>query len=340
MDVLPLELQDLIVAFSCTDGGFTACSLRMVSRHFHELTIPHRFHSVAIAGLTQLSSFVRQLGATPTEQCRIHHLFISDCTPQEASEKYFDGCLGVRTPYTGRTKGYPEVYRRRLKLQGDERALYLYLPPLLSLVHANLFSLTILIYHAYFDIFSALAQFTFPHLNALSLKPSISRRNSSFDMKLRMPALRALCIAPTPGLPKLYPLLRRLAASSPNLQQVTLRDVRARLCTTLVTRAHLGHVLTSEDWTSVTLEDQLASATTRSPFPRAITHVVIEPLSADGSDETPGWGSYEKDKLAEAHRCIECLGAIRDEGFVLNQPRRQAWSYDEWKKEWLGLPGV
>jgi hypothetical protein len=340
MDMLPSELQDLIVALSCTDGGFTACSLRLVSRYFHNLTIPHRFHSVAVAGLKQLSSFVRQLGATPTEQCRVHHLFVSECTPQEASEKHFDGCLGVRPPYTGRMKGSPEVFRDRLKLQSEERALHLYLPTLLGFVRATLSSLTILIYHPYFDVFSALAQFTFPHLNALSLKPSISRRNSSFDMTLRMPALRALCIAPTPGLPKLYPLLRRLVGSSPNLQQVTLRDVRARLCTTLVTHAHLGHAITLEEWASIIPEDQLASATTRSTFPRAIAHVIVELLSADVPEEASGWGTYEEDKIAGAHRCIDYLSAIQDEGFVLNQPRHQAWSYDEWKEERLEPPVV
>jgi hypothetical protein len=339
MDVLPLELQDLIVAFSCTDGGITACSLRLVSRHFHDLTIPHRFHSVAIAGLTQLSSFIDKLRATPIEQCCIHHLFISDRASQEASEKYFDGRRGVRPLYRGRTKGSPQVYLDRLKSKSDQQVLHLCLPPLLSLVRATLSSLTILIYHPYFDVFSALAQLAFPRLNVLSLKPSICSLNS-FDMALRMPALRALCIAPTLGLANLYPLLRRLAGSSPNLQQVMLRDVRAQLCTTLITRAHLGHVLTSEDWASVIPEDQLASATNRSPFPRAIAHVVVELLSADVPDEAPRWGTYEEDETAEAHRCVEYLSAIRDEGFVLEQPRHQAWSYDEWKKEWLGLPVV
>jgi hypothetical protein len=332
MDALPSELQDRIVAFSCTDGGPSACSLRLVSRHFHALTIPYRFQSVAIAGLEQLSSFVDQLGATPAGHRCTRHLFFCDITPQLANDLKGQG-TSLRSP------SFMDTSRNRMRLRDKKLTLHLQLERLLTMISTELVTLTVVIYHYYFDIFSVLAGFTFPRLGSFTYKPPIFAHRTSFDAMSFMSALHTICLAATPGLQELYPLILQLVGGNPKLQHVTLRDVSARPYLILVVRAHLGHTITPGEWAPERLEDWRPPPP---PFPRAMARVIVEPLCRYGDEEPPEWGELKgrREDREKALQCLKDLRSLPDEALVLYEPRRHCWNYDEWKREWLGFAVV
>jgi hypothetical protein len=316
MDTLPLELRDCIVALSCTDGGPSACSLRLVSRHFHALTIPHRFHSVAIAGLEQLSSFVNQIAATPAGYRRICHLFFCDIAPRTSNEL--------------------EDPRVLMSLRDRDPSLGLQLKRLLAMVSTELATLTVVIYHYFFDIFSVLGGFTFPRLGSFTCKPPIYAYEASFDAMSFMPALHTICLATTPGLRELYWLILRFVGGNPKLQHVTLRDVCAQRHLTLFVRAYLGHKVAPEEWAPDWLEEWRPPPP---PFPRAMARVVVDLMLQHGDEEPPERGELEgrRENRRDSSRWLEDLRALPDEALVLHEPRRGYWHYDEWKREWLGV---
>ncbi|KAI0647490.1 hypothetical protein C8Q79DRAFT_631098 [Trametes meyenii] len=82
MEKLPVELLISIFRSACVDGGYTACSLSLVCKHFRDTVYPLYFHSVALDGSPiRLSQFldrlkreytVSQTGVAP----KARHLFI------------------------------------------------------------------------------------------------------------------------------------------------------------------------------------------------------------------------------------------------------------------------
>lgn len=88
MESLAIELQERIFLFACTDGGYTGCSLSLVSKDIREASRAARFHSVSLmeSSICQLSEFLacfraerkRALaqGVTP----RVRHLCVAGCT--------------------------------------------------------------------------------------------------------------------------------------------------------------------------------------------------------------------------------------------------------------------
>ena len=85
MVALPIELLAQIFTYACTDGGYTGCSLSLVSKHIRAASRGARFHSVSLtrASAEQVSQFSSHLlaecalsngtGAAP----RVKHLCLT-----------------------------------------------------------------------------------------------------------------------------------------------------------------------------------------------------------------------------------------------------------------------
>ena len=78
MDILPAELHSHICSLACTDDGYTAQSLSLLSRYFFQISLPFRYQSICVTKVPQIQSLSTRLQATPSHLRRIHHLFISD----------------------------------------------------------------------------------------------------------------------------------------------------------------------------------------------------------------------------------------------------------------------
>ena len=91
MESLAVELLERIFLFACTDGGYTGCSLSLVSKHIREASRGARFHSVSLmeSSTCQLTEFLACFRAERTRALaqgvtlRVRHLCISGCESPE-----------------------------------------------------------------------------------------------------------------------------------------------------------------------------------------------------------------------------------------------------------------
>ncbi|KAJ3554177.1 hypothetical protein NP233_g12478 [Leucocoprinus birnbaumii] len=79
------EKEQMESILACTDDGYTARSLSLVSRYFSQISLPFQYQSVCVSKPPQIHSLANKLRNIPSHLCRIRHLFISD-----------DGCGGDR----------------------------------------------------------------------------------------------------------------------------------------------------------------------------------------------------------------------------------------------------
>ncbi|RPD66776.1 hypothetical protein L226DRAFT_529180 [Lentinus tigrinus ALCF2SS1-7] len=93
MEVLPYELLRDIFILACTDGGLTACSLSLVSRHIHDTSRPFRFHSVVLRCGTPskmanfLATFALERARAPGATPLLKHLYLA--SPATSSYHWF-----------------------------------------------------------------------------------------------------------------------------------------------------------------------------------------------------------------------------------------------------------
>jgi len=78
MNTLPLELHSYICQFACTDDGYTARALGLVSKYFREVVDPFQYNSIAISGQRQIFELGCRLQRAHLHQRRVRNLFISD----------------------------------------------------------------------------------------------------------------------------------------------------------------------------------------------------------------------------------------------------------------------
>ncbi|KIM83618.1 hypothetical protein PILCRDRAFT_7032 [Piloderma croceum F 1598] len=78
MDVFPVEIHSYICELACTDGGYTARSLGLVSKYFREVVHPYRYQSIAVSGQIQISGLERRLVNPLPHLRRVRNIFISD----------------------------------------------------------------------------------------------------------------------------------------------------------------------------------------------------------------------------------------------------------------------
>ncbi|TFK92854.1 hypothetical protein K466DRAFT_187605 [Polyporus arcularius HHB13444] len=82
MEHLAVELLEHIFTMACTDGGFTGCSLSLVSKHVRAASQTARFHSIALASGSppQVAQFTACLTTARAESTgttpRVRHLFL------------------------------------------------------------------------------------------------------------------------------------------------------------------------------------------------------------------------------------------------------------------------
>ena len=62
---LPSELKLEIIRLACVDGGYTARSLCLVSKHFFALAAQMRYHAVMLSGYQQIRAFANHLEGHP-----------------------------------------------------------------------------------------------------------------------------------------------------------------------------------------------------------------------------------------------------------------------------------
>ncbi|KAI0362644.1 hypothetical protein OH77DRAFT_1389811 [Trametes cingulata] len=82
MDKLAVELLTLISFYACTDGGYTGCSLSLVSRRIRDASRPARFYSVSlVTSPTQVQQFIdclqKERARSPDMLPRVRHLILS-----------------------------------------------------------------------------------------------------------------------------------------------------------------------------------------------------------------------------------------------------------------------
>jgi len=74
----PPELHSYICSLACTDDGYTARSLSLVSKYFAQITAPYLYQSLCASEPSKIRSLAHKLQQLPAHHRRIHHLFISD----------------------------------------------------------------------------------------------------------------------------------------------------------------------------------------------------------------------------------------------------------------------
>ncbi|KDQ17261.1 hypothetical protein BOTBODRAFT_185967 [Botryobasidium botryosum FD-172 SS1] len=95
---LPTELILVILELACMDGGQTARTLCLVSKHFYVLAKPLLFCSIAVCGVDQIEAFSHRLEQDPLAPATVRHLFISERMP-------YNRAKGSRFPFRKMPEG-------------------------------------------------------------------------------------------------------------------------------------------------------------------------------------------------------------------------------------------
>lgn len=88
MQSLPAELIFYICQLCCTDEGSTFRSLRRLSKFFYELTIPLRYHSVAVDDIGTAKAILGHLENQGPHLRKFHHLFLCTDASRELKHKW------------------------------------------------------------------------------------------------------------------------------------------------------------------------------------------------------------------------------------------------------------
>ena len=80
MEHCPVEVWQKILTFACTDGGYTGCSVSLVSRFMRLAVLPVRFCSVELTSQDRLLIFSALLSSWES-RANIRHLFVSVDVP-------------------------------------------------------------------------------------------------------------------------------------------------------------------------------------------------------------------------------------------------------------------
>lgn len=78
MDALPPEMLHIVCGYACTDAGFTARSLSLVSKYIHNVTQPFRYQTIVVSGSRQILKLSSMLYKIPSNQRYIRRCAISE----------------------------------------------------------------------------------------------------------------------------------------------------------------------------------------------------------------------------------------------------------------------
>lgn len=99
MERCPVEVWREITVMACTDGGYTGCSLSLVSRTMRDIVRNIRYASVALTAQHQYPAFVASL-RNASGPVAIHHLFLSIAlgTDEKVPQDCTDAILQAAAP--------------------------------------------------------------------------------------------------------------------------------------------------------------------------------------------------------------------------------------------------
>jgi hypothetical protein len=75
-NAVPVEIWHHIFSFACTDDGSTGRSLSLVSTHFHDISAPFKYRSIAITHWSQIIAFSQIFCKLPAFQKKTVSLFV------------------------------------------------------------------------------------------------------------------------------------------------------------------------------------------------------------------------------------------------------------------------
>ncbi|CDO69563.1 hypothetical protein BN946_scf184759.g3 [Trametes cinnabarina] len=171
---LPIEVLQQIFAYACTDGGYTAYSISLVSRYCQEVVHPLRLHNVALFSIRQIESFVHYLERDDIpypqlqSQSGVRHLFLSTrrdgeaLARQEAAQDPPHHIRHLTPSRSASTHTTTEWLRTRDSLNSRLSAA---LPRLLRIVAPDLRTLSVV--HAW-ELRALLLPCPFPRLRAFT----------------------------------------------------------------------------------------------------------------------------------------------------------------------------
>ncbi|GJE99626.1 hypothetical protein PsYK624_158970 [Phanerochaete sordida] len=193
MDLFPIELWLQIAPLACTDGGYTARSLQLVSRQMRDVVEPTRFTSVSLTTERQLLALSRFLPrdeqeTSPRPSICIRYLLVA-----------------VRVPYWGNSDA--EEKERRMRLHEALRSLLTTAAPTVQ---------ALTLFNSCLDIIGS--DVTFPLLEDLC----IGRFNACAGDFPLLPSLRRLHISQEDCWGTFWPQLTQLA---PPLTHIRLTGV-------------------------------------------------------------------------------------------------------------------
>lgn len=77
LKTLPIETWTHSFLFACTDGGYTGCSLALVSHHFRRAVLPVQLHSVVLTSTWKTIKFADLLERRLPQHRKVRHLLLA-----------------------------------------------------------------------------------------------------------------------------------------------------------------------------------------------------------------------------------------------------------------------
>ncbi|KAF8959605.1 hypothetical protein BDZ97DRAFT_1922780 [Flammula alnicola] len=101
MQNCPAEIWTQIIAFACTDSGFTGRSISLVSRSFRTASRPFKYQSIALTRSKYIRAFRSIVSNLPPDEKRVRYLYVQcpniflDVSDDEADEDYDENLATV-----------------------------------------------------------------------------------------------------------------------------------------------------------------------------------------------------------------------------------------------------
>lgn len=331
MDRCPLELWTKIATFACTDGGYTGCSLSLVSRTMRSIVDPVRYHTVSIFGNQKLFAFASQLAALSVDKPPvIRHLLIAD--------------LRVHYPTYSRRRGefiFEEWRQMQNQAEEDQANITRTIRAIVSSAAPHLHTLAI--HNWQYDPIADHTFFPVLHDATLTRVPG---RWCAPDAHTRFPALRRLhVLSPNSGahdfwdsLTKFTPHLTHLRLTGITTDRDLPRFLRVLLDIPPPRRdPDEPYVWTmDEDSSFPPKSNDARQALVTASHLCALGYVCVQPAIYDSSGDRCGNPIMRHGEMLDGLWSI-ARGAERGEGvgkFVL-LPEQKEYSADEARRDWL-----
>jgi hypothetical protein len=278
LDTLPVELGHHILDLACSDGGTTACALRLVSRSLSALALDHRFQSVMVVGQDQCD----RLLLACEESChpiRFECLFFSD-GPLDAARKRLVTTMQVGITHDGTVDqdAWREVLRAQRLMKGLRRLLEEFAAPHVRSFHLVLYHpATTLARFAVGMGMAAMLSAPYPRLREFTFRiETVFPSSLATDICMQMPQLQVLRISQPSPTRSIFELAKAFAAASSFPLILELRDVYPDVEMPSVVRCLLGQSIPASAWPRRDANGQIPD-----PLPaleRPYHHITVWPI--------------------------------------------------------------